>query len=123
MHKIICIGHQKNDQRSYSATNQSFACCPKSEKFALNYQMPTVKQCGGNIMVWGCFCRDPISPLDCIKRIMDMNVYLDKIKNVMLLHGKDKMPGRLIFKQDNNPKHSANSIKKIFNLKKIRFLE
>ena len=69
---------------------------PKGERFALKYQMPTVKHGGGNTIIWGCFSCDSIGPLDCIKGIMDQNVYLDKIKDVMLPHGKDKMPG-LIF--------------------------
>ena len=79
--------------------------------------MPTVKHGSGNTMVWECFCWDSIGPLRCIKSIMGQNVYLDKIKNVMLPHGEDKMPHVWIFQQDNDPKHSANSIK-IFSIKK-----
>ena len=61
---------------------------PKGERFALKYQMPTVKHDCGNSIVWGCFCCDSIRPLHCIKSIMGQNVYLDKIKDGMLPHGK-----------------------------------
>ena len=84
---------------------------PKCERFAPKYQMLTVKHGGGNIMFLGSFSCDSISPLHCIEGIMDQNIYLDIIKNVMLPHGKDKMPCGWIFQQDNDPKHRANSIK------------
>ena len=61
-------------------------------------------------MVWGSFSCDSIGPLHRIKSKMDQNVYLNIIKNVMLPHGKDKMPHNWIFQQDNDPKHHVNSI-------------
>ena len=85
--------------------------CPKGERFAPKYQMPTFKHSGGNIMVWGFFSLDSIGSLHRIKDIMDQNAYLDIIKNVMLCHGNDKMPRCWICQQDSSPKHCASSIK------------
>ena len=81
----------------FSSDGIKYVRCPKGERLALKYPIPTVKHGGGNTMVWGCFCCDSIGPIHCIKSIIDQNVYLDNIKNVMLPHGKDKMPCRLIF--------------------------
>ena len=92
---------------------------PKGERFAPKYQMATVKHGGCSIMVWRSFSRDSIGPLHRMEGIMDQNVHLDKIKNVILSHGKDKMLRCWIFQQDNDPKHCANFIKNIFNFKKI----
>ena len=96
---------------------------PKGERFALKHQMPTVKPGGCYIMVWRFFSHDSIEPLHCIEGIMGQNVHLDKIKSLILPHGKDKMPCGWIFQQDNNPKHYANSINIFYNSKKIPLLD
>ena len=41
----------------------------------------------------------------------------------MVPHGKGKMSFGWNFQQDNDPKHSANSIKTFFNSKKIPLLD
>lgn len=96
---------------------------PIGTRFDPKYQLPTVKHGGGNVMVWGCFSRDCIGPIHRIEGIMDQQVYLDIIKDVMLPHAKDKMPRGWTFQQDNDPKHTAKSVKQFFSSKKIRLLE
>ena len=76
---------------------------PKGKRFALSIKCQQLNMMVA-AMVWGSFSHDSIGPLHRIKGIMGQNVFLDIIKNVMLPHGKDKMPHGWIFQQDNNPK-------------------
>ena len=96
---------------------------PKGKRYDPKYQLPTVKHGGGNVMVWGCFSRDMVSPIYHIDGIMDQVVYLDIIKKVMLPHAKQKMPRGWILQQDNDPKHRATSVKNFFGRSKIRVME
>lgn len=96
---------------------------PVNQRYDPKYQLPTMKHGGGNVMVWGCFSRDVIGPLHRIDGIMDQVVYKDIMSKVMLPHAKQKMPRGWIFQQDNDPKHTALSVKDFFRTKKIRILE
>ncbi len=96
---------------------------PAGERFNPKYQLPTVKHGGGNIMVWGCFSRDGIGPIHRVEGIMDQYMYKDIINNKMLPHAKDKLPRGWVFQQDNDPKHTAVSVKNFFASKKIRVLD
>ena len=71
-------------------------------------------------MVWGCFSRDGIVPIHCIIRTMGQYGYKNIIEKVMLTHSKDKMKREWIFQLDNDPKHTAGSIKTFFDRKKNR---
>lgn len=96
---------------------------PNGEKFSPQYQLPTVKHGGGNVMVWGCFSRDGIGPIHRVEGIMDGEGYKNIISEVMLPHAKTKMSRGWIFQQDNDPKHTSKVAKKFFETKKIRVLE
>ena len=110
-----CLGFKKwskilfSDESKFymfGSNDIKYVRCPKGERFAPKYQLPTVKHCGSNIMD--------------NEGIIDQNVYLNIIKNIMLPHGKVKKPCGWIFQQDKNLKHCANSIKNLFK-KKVFF--
>jgi len=75
---------------------------PVNARFDPRYTAGTVKHKGGNIMVWGAFSLSGIGPLHRIAGIME---------KVMLPHARQNMPRGWVLQQDNDPKHTAKSVK------------
>lgn len=71
----------------------------------------TVKHGGASIMVWGCYSYDGIGPIHCIPGIMDQFEYIRILQEVMLLYAEEEMPLKLVFQQDNDPKHTRKQAK------------
>ena len=65
--------------------------CPIGLRNGVKYQVPTVKNGGGSVMVWSCFSHDGVGPIYQVRGIMDQNMYKGIIKDIMLPHAKDKM--------------------------------
>lgn len=87
------------------------------------YTNKTFKHGGGNIMVWGCFSWYGVGPLYWIDRIMDQHLYAQILREVMLPHAEWEMPLKWQFQQDNDPKHTAKTVKKWFQDNKVDVME
>jgi len=74
-------------------------------------------------MVWGAFSRNLVGPIHRINGIMVQDMYKDIMITQMLPFAKDKMPRGWIFQQNNDPKHTAKTVKDFFKTKKVRLLE
>ena len=90
---------------------------------SVKYQVPTVKNGGGSVMVWSCFSRDRVGPIYRVRNIMDQNVYKGIIKGIMLPHANDKMLRGWTFQHDNDPKHTSKLVTEFLAQKKVRILE
>lgn len=72
----------------------------------------TVKHGGGSVMVWGCFSANGVGNLVFVERIMDQYVYIDILKkNLQASADKMGMFNNFYFQQDNDPKHTARTVK------------
>ena len=96
---------------------------PINERFSPRYTIGTVKHGGGCIMVWGAFSLSGVGPIHRINGIMDQYQYSSIMKNVMKPHARRVMLTGWIFQQDNDPKHTAKSVKKWFSNNKIRVMK
>jgi transposase len=81
------------------------------EEFDEQCLQPTVKHGGGKIQVWGCFTAHGVGHLHRITGIMDQHVY----KQILVHHLRPSLRqlggmNKLLFQQDNDPKHTAKSI-------------
>ena len=73
-------------------------------------------------MAWGCFSTKGTGPIERVCGIMDQHVYRQMVEEVMLPYAEENMPLRWWFQQDNDPKHTAKSVRRYFDEKMIPVL-
>lgn len=72
----------------------------------------TVKHGGGSVLVWGCMAASGVGNLHFIDGIMDQYVYRNILHdNLPASVARLGLPCNWIFQQDNDPKHTARSVK------------
>ncbi|KAG2456860.1 TCB1 transposase, partial [Polypterus senegalus] len=86
--------------------------------------IPTVKHGGGSIMLWGCFSAAGTGRLIRIKGKMTAAMYRDILAENLLHSALDlRLRRRLIFQQDNDPKHTAKISKEWLQDNSVNVLE
>jgi hypothetical protein len=83
----------------------------KGEKYNPETMTGTVKH-DKKVMVWGCFTASGVGHLHRIDGIMDAKMY----KQILIHHMRPSVRdlfgnGHYIFQQDNDPKHTSNTVK------------
>uniref|UniRef100_A0AAZ3PSC7 Tc1-like transposase DDE domain-containing protein n=1 Tax=Oncorhynchus tshawytscha TaxID=74940 RepID=A0AAZ3PSC7_ONCTS len=112
--KIELFGH--NDHRYVWSTNRD-ACKSKNT-------IPTLKQGGGSLMVWGCFAAGGIGPLHKINGIMREGNYVDILQQHLKTSvRKLKLSCKCVFQMDNDPKHTSKVVAKWLKDNKVNVLE
>uniref|UniRef100_A0AAZ3RA49 Uncharacterized protein n=1 Tax=Oncorhynchus tshawytscha TaxID=74940 RepID=A0AAZ3RA49_ONCTS len=70
--------------------------------------IPTVKHCGGSIMLWGCFSVEETGRLGGIEGKMNRVKYREILDENLLQSAQDLRLGRrFTFQQENDFKHTA----------------
>jgi hypothetical protein len=94
------------------------ACKPK-------ISIPTMKQGGGSIMLWGCFAAGGTDALHKIDGIMWEENYVDILKQHLKTSvRKVKLGRKWVFQMDNDPKHTSKVVAKWLNKdNKVKVLE
>lgn len=87
---------------------------PKGKENDPRYTTTTLKHGGGNIKLWGCFSWRGVGPLAKIEGIMDQEKYKEILENHMLPFAEENLPITWMYQQDNDPKHTARSVKRWF---------
>lgn len=73
----------------------------------------TVKHGGGSVMVWGCMAASGVGKLIFIDGKMDQFLYKRILQENLLSSARQlNMEADFVFQQDNDPKHTAKSVKK-----------
>ncbi len=86
--------------------------------------IPTVKHCGGSVMVWGCFAASGPGWLAIIDGTMYSALYQKILKeNVQPSVCDLKLKRNWVMQQDNYPKHTSKSTSKWLKKNKIKVLE
>lgn len=97
----------------FGSRDVSFVWRKKGQAFNPKNTVPTVKYGGGNRMFWGCFSANGTGKLVTVDGIMRQDQYI-KILNENLKPSAEALSlgTNWVFQQDNDPKHTAKSVKK-----------
>ena len=73
----------------------------------------TVKHGGGGIMMWGCMCSEGVGFACKIDNIMDQYLYKEILEDELLetIEYYELDSKKIFFQHDNDPKHTAKSVK------------
>ena len=86
---------------------------------------PTVKFGGGSVMIWGCFTSRGVGGFCRIDGMMDAKLYQQILHEDLMNTIKVRVFNvkEVIFQQDGDPKHTANSTKRWLKNNKIKVLD
>nr|XP_047145668.1 uncharacterized protein LOC124818682 [Hydra vulgaris] len=101
---------------------KQYARRPQNQELSPQYTLKTVKHSGSKVIVWGSFSWSGVGPLYRIQGTMDQHIYKEILENVMLSYAQENLPLVWKFQQDNDPKHTAKSIKVWLTANKIDVL-
>lgn len=87
------------------------------EKYIDACLQPSVKHGGGSVMVWGCMSADGVRDLVKIDGIMNAERYRQILIHHAVPSGKRLIGRNFTFQHDNDPKHTANIIKRYLEQK------
>ncbi len=73
------------------------------EEYKDKYVLPTFKNGGGNVMVWGCMSTAGTGELQFIEGTMNANMYCDILKQSMI-PSLQRLGRRAVFQHDNGSK-------------------
>lgn len=96
---------------------------PINHAFDYKYTRSIVKHGGGNIKVWGCFSGCGVGPVRKIEGIMDQFQYKNILEETMIPYTDDHLPVTWIFQHDNDPKHTARSVKSFLSEQRVTMLD
>lgn len=97
---------------------------PKNAAFDPKYTKKTVKHGGGNIKIWGCFSGyGGVGPTKLITGNMDQYQYKEILEESMLPYAEDNLPVIWTFQHDNDPKHTAYSVRRFLESQSIIVLD
>ncbi len=84
--------------------------------------LPTVKQGGGSVMVWGCMSAAGSGELQFIEGIMNANVYFDILRQSMIPFLR-RLGHRAVFQHDNDPKHTSKMTTALLNKLRVKVMD
>ena len=94
-----------------------------SEEFDPKCTIPTIKQGGGSVIVWGYFTNQRVGNLCVLDSIMDRFYYRDILEqNLQPSINHFKLGQQCILMHDNDRKHTSRLIKDWLKRKRIRTL-
>ncbi len=85
----------------FGSDDVNFVWWQPGEEYKDELVLPTVKQGGGSVMVWGCMSASGTGELQFIERTMNANIYCDILKQSMIPSFRN-LGRRAVFQHDND---------------------
>lgn len=96
---------------------------PPNTAFDPKYTKVTLKHGGGNVKIWGCFSGHGVGPVKLIEGNMDQFQYKNILEETMLPYAEDVLPVIWTFQHDNDPKHTARTVKEFLTAQSVSVLD
>jgi hypothetical protein len=97
----------------------------RGERLQARHVQPTVKFGGESLMIWDCFTTHGVGNMCQIEEGIDAKPYTEILDDFVFPtidhYGMDRE--RLMFQQDNDPKHTSRLAREWFNENQIRLLD
>ena len=84
--------------------------------------MPTVKDGGGNVMVWGCMSAAGVGELHFIEENMNFNMYCEILQQSMI-PSLQKLGRRAMFQHNNNTKHTSKTTTALLKRLRVKLMD
>lgn len=105
-----------SDGRQYVRRPINSAMNPK-------YTKKQVKHGGGNIQIWGCLSGHGVGPIKKIEGRLDQFQYKQILEETMIPYAEEVLPVSWTFQHDNDPKHTAQSVKSFLAQQSVTVLD
>ncbi|KAL0871405.1 hypothetical protein ABMA27_005136 [Loxostege sticticalis] len=96
---------------------------PPNTAFDPKYTKVTLKHGGGNVKIWGCFSGHGVGPVKLIEGNMDQFQYKNILEETMLPYAEGVLPVIWTFQHDNDPKHTARTVKEFLTAQSVSVLD
>ena len=119
--KLVCFSDETKINR-LGSDGRKYIRRPINQDLNPKYTKTVVKHGGGSLMLWGCFSSFGVGPIRKINGIMDQYQYKEILENELLPFSDEHLPLLWKFQHDNDPKHTAKSVKTFLEKKRINVL-
>ncbi|KAG1042785.1 hypothetical protein G6F43_011814 [Rhizopus delemar] len=122
--KLVIFSDETKVNR-FASDGKAYAWKLPHEELNSRHVQQTVKHGGGNIMVWSCLTWEGVECIIDVGHRMNSEGYLEVLKDdlfkTMESYGLD--PLKIVFQQDNDPKHTSKIVREWINQQPFEALE
>jgi hypothetical protein len=101
----------------FGSDGQKWTWYREGESLQPRNVIQTTNHGGGHVMIWGCFTSSGIGYMCDIEGVMDQHLYKEILENELsdTIDFYELDPEKMTFQHDNDPKHTAKSVKEYLN--------
>lgn len=106
-----------------SSDGRQYVRRPVKAEMNPRFTKKQVKHGGGNIKIWGSFSGRGVGPVRKVQGNLDQHQYKAILEETMLPYAEKHLPIISTFQQDNDPKHTAHSVKSFLTSQFVSVLD